>query len=69
MASPWAITPMAGVSWVITTRLDCGLAVGQPVRVTNRDADHAGTCGRKVGVPKVGVPFRKNLLILRMILV
>ena len=60
-----------------------GLRVGrgQPVRVTNRDADHAGTCGRKVGVPevgvpevgvpfrKVGVPFRKNLLILRMILV
>ena len=124
---------MAGISWVITARLDyvsrghafhagwvspaqcsgirtgvgarhgepvgdhpdggnfvgyhgaVGLRVGrgQPVRVTNRYVDHAGARGRKVGVPKVGVPFpkvgvpfrkvgvpfRKNLLILRMILV
>ena len=33
---------------------------GQPVRVTSRDADHTGTCGRKVGVPKVGVPFPRG---------
>ena len=38
-----------------------GLRVGrgQPVRVTNRYVDHAGARGRKVGVPKVGVPFPK----------